>query len=266
MAKSVKENLKAGARAFGYLIVLAVLISAFSGDESDENGKNVAETAVTEQEVAASQTAETPAEVATPEPTPEVTPEEKKVTSLDEARVEDDYILQKSEEEDLEEEYQAKLREQEEEEEEEQSTPDDSGTSTSIASASDNAWATTAQSDMSVVQSDMEGLSKAATNEDVSSMKVYADRLYTSTQTAIDNSDEYTVSSDLSDVQEKYRSGMVSYHSAAMACYAGIEAYNSGDLSGAEDSFTTSADLLNAGTNYMNECNRLLNEYIEAHS
>ncbi|MGV8078189.1 MAG: hypothetical protein ACP5N0_13040 [Methanosarcina sp.] len=262
MVKSFKENLKTGAKAFAFLLILAMVMSIFSGNDSDEkqttvvDNTNIKAIELNETGVSVAQAEEIPAET----PEPEVTQEQKKSTSLEDAKVEAaENTPRKSES--SEEAYQAKLKEQEEEE-----TPDEVETPESTVSSSDMVWISTMLSDMSVVQKDMTGLGKAATNNDMVSLKTYTDRLSTSTETAIDDSDKYTVSSDLTAIQKEYRQGMVSYNAAAMACYGGLEAYNSGDMAGFQDSFSTATDLLNAGTERITKCTKLVNEYNEEHS
>jgi hypothetical protein len=267
MVKSFKENLKTGAKAFAFLLILAMVMSIFSGNDSDEkqttvvDNTNIKAIELNETGVSVAQAEEIPAET----PEPEVTQEQKKSTSLEDAKVEGaENTPRKSES--SEEAYQAKLKKQEEHTPVEESTPDEVETPASTVSSSDMVWISTMLSDMSVVQKDMTGLGKAATNNDMVSLKTYTDRLSTSTETAIDDSDKYTVSSDLTAIQKEYRQGMVSYNAAAMACYGGLEAYNSGDMAGFQDSFSTATDLLNAGTERITKCTKLVNEYNEEHS
>lgn len=269
MAKSFKENLKTGAKAFAYLLVLAVLVSAFDGDNSSEKQTpevppiQPASVNTTEQEtgVSVAQAEETPVE--TPEPIPEVTQEEKKTVSLEDAKVEDaDNIPKKSES--SEEAYEAKLKEQEEETPEEESTP--VTPDTSDLTSSDKAWIDAMSADSMDVQSDMDGFSRAATKQDLSSMATYCDRLFTSTTTAIDNNKKYTVSSDLQEIQKEYNLGMVAYNWAALHCYAGLKALEDGDATEATASFEATTDSLNSGTEHINKCTKLLDKYNEAHS
>lgn len=270
MTKSFKDNLKSGAKTFGYLVVLALLISAFSGDDSDDKDSEVqtAGANIKETEVSASQAADTPAEAETPEPTseptPEITPEED-LKSLDDAKA--DYATPvKSEEEDLEEEYQKKLAEQEEAEEEQSTTDDYDTSSSSTISDNDLAWITATTADTKRVSKDMTNLGNAASNMDVSGMTTYADRLYTSTNDAIETSDSYTVSSDLQPVQKEYRLGMVAYNWAALMCYDAIDALNYGDSAGSTESFEKATEFMDSGTEHITKCSTLLDEYTEEHS
>ncbi len=100
------SNLKKVGKAFMYLFLLGIIISVFSGDDSAENkNTNVEATTINETEVSASKAVDTSAEVETPE----VTPEEKP-TKFEDANVQkDDNTPNKSEDDDLSDEYKTRL-------------------------------------------------------------------------------------------------------------------------------------------------------------
>lgn len=251
------------------IVILAVISSLFGGDDADKSTEVEVldvQTAGVQENVQKAEVKETPVETETPEPVPTETPEEDKKVSLEEAALVEETPV-RDEKEDLEEEYRERLeREQLEDEDEEEDYTPYSGTSSSSTSSEDLEWASAMLSDINIVNSDMQDLSEAANNQDVTSLQIYADKLYESTQDAIDHNDEYDVSPDLQEAQDEFRSGMVSFHSAALTVYAGVEAYNSGDTYGATDSFNTAADLLIAGSERIETCTDLLNEYTETHS
>lgn len=277
MAKSFKENLKTGAKSFAFLIVLAVVMSAFSGDNSAEENKNVGETTVTEQEVSASQ-AEAPTEVATPEPTPEVTPEEEKPTKHDDAKVEEDDKPKKSaEEEDLEAEYRAKLAEQETEEEEEEETPietsshnEESTITDDSLTADDILWLSTGTSDATTVATTLNSMSLAAQDlqdgiGSKNSLILYAQDLERETEKALDNSNKYTVSSEFSEAQSEYNKAMNDYNKAAKLVIQAMDAYNQGNANTFSSLISQSSEYLKSGSEHSNRATALLKDYNEKH-
>ena len=198
-----------------------------------------------------SEVIETPEEVVTPEviesPKEVVTPE----ASNDDA-------------------YEERLKEQEREEEEEPEKSTSTSSSASTMSSSDASvdalWISVASSDIKDVQSDMNGLNRAISNSDMASLTIYCDKLLTDTQTAINHNERYTVSSDLESAKNEYNLGMVAYNWAAVYCYAAIEADNSGDAAGCQDSLLQSADFLTKGSEHCVTSTDLLNDYTATHS
>lgn len=259
MTESFKENIKTGLKTFVFLILLAVVTSAFTGDASSGENTDVKATTLTETEVSTSQAAETSIEVAGPTPEQVSVPKE----ILTKEGVSDEYkerVREQETEEKKEEEGKGKIPE-EMSTSEEQSIP--GNTDTSSNTDNDISWVSTARSDMATVHSDMQGFATAAKNQDISTLYAYCDMLYTSTLTAINKNDGYSVSSDLKDTQTEYMLAMVSYNWAALMCYDGLKAYDEGNVIGAAESLKASNEFLTSGNEYMEKFNKLMEAYKE---
>jgi hypothetical protein len=241
------------------IVVVLGLMSALGCSESDDNS----ETSVESENI---QTGESQA-MQEEEPEPAITEEtvtetpvsddvEKPDTvSLEEAKEVEEEVPEEEPEVDME----TRMKEIEEEAEEEESTP------ASTVSSDDIVWISVMTDDLDDVQSDMDGVSRAATNNDMASLTTYCDRLYTSTNTAIDHCDKYDVSADLQPVEDEYRLAMVAYNWAAVYCYAGIEAYNAGNNAEFTASFEDATEFIESGTDHASKATDLMNEYNENH-
>jgi hypothetical protein len=259
MTKSVKESMKTGVKAFVFLILLSVVTSAFTGDASSGESTDVKATTLTETEVSTSQAAETSIEVTSPTPE-QVSVPKKNLTK-----------------EGFSDEYKERVREQETEEKKEKegkgknpeeiSTPEEqsipSNTDTSSSTVNDISWVSTARSDMAIVELDMQGFATAAKNQDISTLYMYCDMLYTSTLTAINKNDKYSVSFDLKDTKTEYMLAMAAYNWAALMCYDGLKAYDAGNVIGAAESLKSSNEFLTSGNEYMEKFNKLMEVYKE---
>ena len=138
-------------------------------------------------------------------------------------------------------------------------------TVTPTISSENMVWISVMTDDIADVQSDMDGFSNAATNNDMRSLSIYCDRLYTSTNTAIDHCDTYDVSAELQPVEDEYRLAMVAFNWVAVYCYAGIESYNAGNAADATTSFNTATEFVYSGSEHLTKATDLLNEYNENH-
>lgn len=253
-----------GKNIFLVFVVVLGLVSALGCSESDDNSETAVEAediqvgeveAVQEEEPEPASTEET--EVVTETPVPEDI-QETDIVSLEEAKAEEE--IPEENEEDLDEEYRARLAEQEEAEEE---FEEDSVTSS--VSSDDAIWIDVMLDDLADVRADMDDVSAAANNNDIASLSVYTDNLYSSTNAAINHCDMYDVSSDLQPVEDEYRLAMVAYNWAAVSCYAGIEAYNAGDDAEFTANFENAVDFINSGTEHTLKATDLMNEYNENH-
>lgn len=244
-------------------------MSSLGCSESDDNSETSVESenmqtgeakAVQEEEPEPAITEET--ETITETPAPDDT-EESKVVSLEEAKETEEEVTEEADEEpEVDMETRMKQIEEEEVEEEDEKEVEESS---SIVSSEDVIWINVMTNDIADVQADMEDVSRTATNNDIASLTVYCDNLFTSTQVAIDHCDRYDVSADLQPVEDEYRLAMVAYNWAAVYCYAGIEAYNAGNAAETTASFNDAVEFINSGTDHTLKANDLMIDYNENH-
>lgn len=251
------------------IVVVLGLMSSLGCSESDDNS----ETSVESENV---QTGEVKA-VQEEEPEPPITEEtetitevpvsddkkESKVVSLEGAKEIGEEVPEEADEEpEVDIETRMKQIEEEDEKEEDEKEVEESS---STVSSEDVIWVSVMTDDIADVQADMEDVSRAATNNDIASLAVYCDNLFTSTQTAIDHCDRYDVSADLQPVEDEYRLAMVAYNWAAVYCYTGIEAYNAGNAAETTASFNDAVEFINSGTDHTLKANDLMIDYNENH-
>jgi len=251
------------------LVIVIILgsIVALGCTESDDNSETSVESetvqtgeakAVQEEEPEPAITEET--ETVTETPVPEDT-EESEVLSLEEAKEAEEEIPEEDDEE-PEVNMETRMKQIEEEEAEEVEEAEES---TSTISSDDGRWISVMLDDLADVKADMDDVSDAANNNDIAGLTIYTDRMYTSTQTAIDHCDQYDVSADLQPVEDEYRLAMVAYNWAALLCYDGIEAYNAGNIVDSTASFNEAAEFITSGTDHTSKATDLMNEYNENH-
>jgi S-layer protein (TIGR01567 family) len=134
-------------------------------------------------------------------------------------------------------------------------------TKTSEASFQDSEWLAACRRNSAIVADDLNGYANAAGNTDYSSLATYTDLLYADSQTALDESNMYSVSPDLQSVKEEYEKAMVQANWCAVYTAIAINDINNGNTDDAITSMNQAAEALKAGNEHTAKVNRLLEEY-----
>ncbi|RPJ77159.1 MAG: hypothetical protein EHM20_06545, partial [Alphaproteobacteria bacterium] len=90
----------------------------------------------------------------------------------------------------------------------------DSPLNTLKSAYQDIAWGANVQKHLKILKTDWDGVSNATNNSDYTTLAVYAEYIVNDTQNAIEENDQYTVSSKLQDAQKEWRTALQDYNSA----------------------------------------------------
>jgi hypothetical protein len=90
-----------------------------------------------------------------------------------------------------------------------------------VPTADDIAWSTVVAHDSKVISSDMELVSSAANNMDMSGTAKYCDLTASDMQNALENSQMYTVSRELQETKDYWELALVTIKSGAEQCSRG---------------------------------------------
>lgn len=135
-------------------------------------------------------------------------------------------------------------------------------TTTSTASKYQDAeWISSCDGNLDVINSDMDNLSSAASNNDIHNIWTYGTALRIATQIAIDDSKLYSVSPSLQPIKEKYELTMNELNQAGYYAAEGAYNYNNGKLEQASEDFETSTSYLNLASAHFQEIINDVNNY-----
>lgn len=125
----------------------------------------------------------------------------------------------------------------------------------------DEEWLTACWRNAPIVADDLRGYADAASNTDYSSLATYSDLLYRDSQTALNESEMYSVSPDLQKAKDEYRLAMVQANWCAVYTGIAINYINDGNTDGAITSMNQAAEALKSCNEHTTTANRLLDEY-----
>lgn len=119
----------------------------------------------------------------------------------------------------------------------------------------DIAWAANVQKHLKILNADLNGVSNATNNSDYTALAVYAEKIVNDTQNAIDENDQYTVSSKLQDAQKEWRAALQDYNSAGQSLLQGANEAKNGTI-GAEN-FQKARTFRDSGTDHLKKASEL---------
>lgn len=119
----------------------------------------------------------------------------------------------------------------------------------------DIAWAANVQKNLKILKTDLDGVSNAANNSNYTALAVYAQQTVNDTQNAIQENDQYTVSSKLQDAQKEWRAGLQDYNSAGQFLLQGANEVKNGTI-GAEN-LQKARTLSDSGTDHLKRASEL---------
>ena len=126
----------------------------------------------------------------------------------------------------------------------------------SLKSASqDIAWGNNVQKHLRILKADLDGVSNAENNSDYTTLAVYAQKIVNDTQNAIQENDQYTVSSKLQDAQKDWRAALEDYNSAGQYLLQGANEAKNG--TGGIENLQKARTLSDSGTAHLEKASEL---------
>ncbi|KKG14173.1 hypothetical protein EO98_09385 [Methanosarcina sp. 2.H.T.1A.6] len=131
----------------------------------------------------------------------------------------------------------------------------DSPLNTLQSTHQDIAWGINVQKNLKILKADLDGVSNAANNSDYTTLAVYAQQTVNDTQNAIQENDQYTVSSKLQDAQNEWRMALQEYNSAGQFLLQGANEAKNG--TGGAEYFQKAKISQNSGTDHLKRASEL---------
>jgi len=119
----------------------------------------------------------------------------------------------------------------------------------------DIAWVNNVQKHLRILKTDLDGISNATNNSNYTALAIYAQQTVNDTQNAIQENDQYTVSSKLQDAQKEWRAALQDYNSAGQFLLQGAnEAKN---VTGGAENLQKARNLSDSGTDHLKRASEL---------
>jgi len=119
----------------------------------------------------------------------------------------------------------------------------------------DIAWAANVQKHLKILKTYLDGISNATNNSNYTELAIYAQQTVNDTQNAIQENDQYTVSSKLQDAQKEWREALQDYNSAGQFLLQGAnEAKN---VTGGAENLQKARTLSDSGTDHLKRTSEL---------
>jgi len=125
--------------------------------------------------------------------------------------------------------------------------------------ANDLAWVKQVGQGTEIIVSDMKLLSFVSGNFDLSGTKKYCDLMAEDTQTALENSQRYAVSTELQESKYYYEQALLTYN-------AGVNKISLGCFRGDATVISQGADLISKGGEYVLLATRALNTFVSTYA
>ncbi len=119
----------------------------------------------------------------------------------------------------------------------------------------DIAWVNNVQKHLKILKTDLDSISSAANNSNYTALVAYAQQTVNDTQNAIQENDQYTVSSKLQDAQKEWGAALQDYNSAGQYLLQGANEAKNGTV-GAEN-FQKAKTLSDSGTAHLEKASEL---------
>lgn len=119
----------------------------------------------------------------------------------------------------------------------------------------DIAWGANVQKHLKILKTDLDGVSDATNNSDYITLAIYAQNIVNDTQTAIQENDQYTVSSKLQDAQREWRLALQDYNSAGQFLLQGANEAKNG--TGGAENFQKARIFSDSGTDHLENASEL---------
>lgn len=119
----------------------------------------------------------------------------------------------------------------------------------------DIAWGANVQKHLKILNSDMNGVSSAINTSDYNTLTVYAQYIVNDTQKAIEENDQYTLSSKLQDAQKEWRAALEDYNSAGQFLLQGANEAKNG--TGGTENFQKAGTFRDSGTAHLKNASEL---------
>lgn len=119
----------------------------------------------------------------------------------------------------------------------------------------DITWGANVQKHLKILKADMDGVSDAANNSDYNTLAVCAQNIVNDTQNAIQENDQYTVSSKLQDAQKEWRAALQDYNSAGQFLLQGANEAENG--TGGAENFQKASTFSDSGTGHLMNASEL---------
>jgi hypothetical protein len=129
----------------------------------------------------------------------------------------------------------------------------------------DKEWALNSAKNIFTISQDFNNISTASKNTDIYSLAVFAVFLSSHTKSAIQESDLYTVSSDLQAGKEEYSAGLVDANNAATFTTLAVKYINSGDTASATQAFQTATNKIQSCGKHFDNATIVVDEYNKNH-
>jgi hypothetical protein len=116
-------------------------------------------------------------------------------------------------------------------------------------------WAANVQKHLKILKKDLDGVSNAENNSDYATVAVYAQQIVNDTQNAIQENDQYTVSSKLKDAQNEWRMALQDYNSSGQFLLQGANEAKNG--TGGVENFQKAGAFSDSGTAHLKKASEL---------
>lgn len=143
----------------------------------------------------------------------------------------------------------------------EESSPqvEESSPQSKISTYQDEEWIASAKNQSKIIRTDFAGVSSARESFDADVLGKWGQNLVNDTQEAIEENDNYTVSSTLQDAQKQWGLALQDYNKAGEFIVTGADAYKNGNIISATNDFRKAATFVKTGT----ESAKLAAAYVE---
>jgi hypothetical protein len=119
----------------------------------------------------------------------------------------------------------------------------------------DVAWGNNVQKHLRILNADLDSVSNASSNSDYATLAVYAEKIVNDTQSAIQENDQYTLSSKLQDAQKEWRAALQDYNSAGKVLLQGANEAKNG--TGGIENLQKARTLQDSGTAHLENASGL---------
>jgi hypothetical protein len=116
-------------------------------------------------------------------------------------------------------------------------------------------WAANVQKHLKILKKDLDGVSNAENNSDYATVAVYAQQIVNDTQNAIQENDQYTVSSKLKDAQNEWKMALQDYNSAGQFLLQGANEAKNG--TGGAENLQKASTFSGSGTDHLRNASEL---------